>query len=164
PYRLLGNLPYNISTPLVFHVLNQESSPLDMHFMLQKEVVERMAAGPGSRAYGRLGVMCQNLCEVDHLFDIGPGAFDPAPKVTSAFVRLKPRREPISGYSLLEPFETVVRQAFSKRRKTLQNSLAGLLNREQIIAAGIEPGLRAEQLPVGDFVKLAAKTGQSEDR
>lgn len=162
PYRLLGNLPYNISTPLIFHILDQDHAPLDMHFMLQKEVVERMAADPGSRAYGRLGVMCQNRCEIDHLFDIGPGAFDPAPKVTSAFVRLTPRKEPQSGKSLLKPFEDVVRQAFSKRRKTLHNSLSGLLSDLQIQAAGIDPGLRAERLSVADFVRLAAQTGQGE--
>lgn len=160
PYRLLGNLPYNISTPLIFHVLSQDAAPIDMHFMLQKEVVERMAAAPGNRAYGRLGVMCQNLCTIDYLFDIGPAAFNPAPKVTSAFVRLIPRSEPLSGKSLLSDFANVVRQAFSKRRKTLHNSLSGMLSDKQISAAGSDPGQRAEQLSVTDFVRLAEQIRQ----
>lgn len=162
PYRLLGNLPYNISTPLIFHILTQRVAPVDMHFMLQKEVVERMAATPGGKTYGRLSVMCQNLCEVVHLFDIPPDAFDPAPKVTSAFTRMVPRSAPQSGVELLTPFEQVVREAFSRRRKTLRNSLSGLLGDEQIRCAGIDPGERAEQLSIREFVRLSEQIRQSD--
>jgi 16S rRNA (adenine1518-N6/adenine1519-N6)-dimethyltransferase len=155
PYRLVGNLPYNISTPLVFHVLGLAQPPLDMHFMLQKEVVERLAAAPGGKDYGRLGVMCQNRCEVTPLFTIGPDAFEPAPRVESMFVRLRPRGEPVSGHALLDPLDRVVRAAFSKRRKTLRNSLAGLLTEAQMTEVDIDPGLRAEQLSLEDFIQLA---------
>jgi len=155
PYRLFGNLPYNISTPLIFHILDQRDAPLDMHFMLQKEVVNRMAAVPGNRNYGRLSIMVQNRCEVFPLFEIGPESFDPRPKVDSGFVRLKPRPEPLSGIELEPALKQVVRQAFSLRRKTLRNSLAPLLSADQILAADIDPGLRAEQLGLEQFFALA---------
>jgi 16S rRNA (adenine1518-N6/adenine1519-N6)-dimethyltransferase len=153
--RVVGNLPYNISTPILFHLLEQKSSIADMHFMLQKEVVERMAADPGSKTYGRLSVMLQAWCEVTHLFDIGPGAFNPPPKVDSAFVRLVPYEEP--PHSISDPllFARLVTAAFSQRRKTLRNNMKGLLNEEQIEACGISPSVRSETLTVEQFLTLA---------
>jgi 16S rRNA (adenine1518-N6/adenine1519-N6)-dimethyltransferase len=159
-YRLVGNLPYNISTPLIFHILDQKHLPVDMHFMLQKEVVQRMASGPGTRRYGRLSLMCQNRCEVIPLFEIGPESFDPKPKVDSGLVRLVPRAESLSGTRWEAALDTVVRQAFSKRRKTLRNSLSGLLNSEQIQNAGVDSAQRAEQLDMDSFLSLARQLDQ----
>ncbi len=154
PLRLVGNLPYNISTPLLFHLLEQSAQIEDMHFMLQKEMVERMAAEPGTRDYGRLSVMLQVRCRVTHLFDIGPGAFKPAPKVDSAFVRLQPYAEPIYPIPCFATFAQLVTAAFAQRRKTLRNTLKGLLNEEQIRAAGVDPSSRAETLDIDAFVRL----------
>jgi 16S rRNA (adenine1518-N6/adenine1519-N6)-dimethyltransferase len=153
--RIVGNLPYNISTPLLFHLLAQHHCIRDMHFMLQKEVVERMAATPGSRQYGRLSVMLQYRCEVTHLFNIGPGAFTPPPKVESAFVRLVPYACPPVQVTDAAVFEQLVRQAFAQRRKTLRNALRGLLEADAISALGIDPVARAETLSVSDFATLA---------
>ncbi len=155
PLRVVGNLPYNISTPLLFHLLDQASHIKDMHFMLQKEVVERMAADPGSKSYGRLTVMLQARAQVTSLFHIGPGAFNPPPKVDSAFVRLQPWKSPPYHIDDWEVFGRVVAQAFSQRRKTLRNSLRQLLDEGTIIAAGLEPGGRPEQLSVADFAALS---------
>ena len=152
--RIVGNLPYNISTPLLFHLLDQAACIRDMHFMLQKEVVERMAAAPGGRDYGRLSVMLQARCEVTPLFTIGPGAFQPPPKVDSAVVRLVPCAAPLA-IDDDAAFAHVVAAAFAQRRKTLRNGLRGLLTGEAIAALGIDPGTRAEQLPLEDFVRLA---------
>jgi 16S rRNA (adenine1518-N6/adenine1519-N6)-dimethyltransferase len=163
PYRLVGNLPYNISTPLIFHVLESGQAALDMHFTLQKEVVDRLAAAPGGKDYGRLGIMCQNRCEVTPLFTIGREAFSPVPRVESAFVRLKPRPQPISGAPLAATLDRVVRQAFSQRRKTLRNSLSGLLDPTALAALGIDPGLRAEQLTLDEFIRLARLIKQGHD-
>jgi 16S rRNA (adenine1518-N6/adenine1519-N6)-dimethyltransferase len=153
--RLVGNLPYNISTPLLFHLLDQADCIRDMHFMLQKEVVERMAARPGGRDYGRLSVMLQARCTVTPLFTVGPGAFRPPPKVDSAVVRLAPLAQPpdIADPAL---FARLVAAAFAQRRKTLRNTLKGHLDAEAIAALGIDPGARAEVLALGDFVRLAA--------
>jgi 16S rRNA (adenine1518-N6/adenine1519-N6)-dimethyltransferase len=153
--RLAGNLPYNISTPLLFHLLDQAACIRDMHFMLQKEVVERMAAQPGGKDYGRLSVMLQARCEVIPLFTVGPGAFRPPPKVDSAVVRLLPLAHPlpIPDRAL---FARIVAAAFAQRRKTLRNGLKGLLDAETIAALGIDPGARAEQLALADFARLAA--------
>ncbi len=153
--RLVGNLPYNISTPILFHLLGQALCIRDMHFMLQKEVVDRMAAGPGSKTYGRLSVMLQARCEVEPLFDIDPGAFKPAPKVISAFVHLIPFRSPRFDIANDAVFEQVVTQAFAQRRKTLRNSLGRLIDGESLAAMGIDPTLRAERLSVEDFVQIA---------
>ena len=152
--RLVGNLPYNISTPLLFHLFDQSECIRDMHFMLQKEVVDRMAAHPGGRDYGRLSVMLQARCEVTPLFTVGPGAFRPPPKVDSTVVRLVPLPRPAI---VADPatFARVVAAAFAQRRKTLRNGLKGLLRAEDIAALGIDPGARAEQLDLGDFVRLA---------
>jgi 16S rRNA (adenine1518-N6/adenine1519-N6)-dimethyltransferase len=152
--RVTGNLPYNISTPILFHLLGQVEVIRDMHFMLQKEVVQRMAAAPGSKTYGRLSVMIQVACDVAHLFDIGPGAFRPPPKVDSSLVRLTPLHSPpnIQDFPL---FQSLVAAAFSQRRKTLRNSLQKLCSETGIEAAGIDPKIRPEQLPVSAFVELA---------
>ena len=155
--RIVGNLPYNISTPLLFHLLSQSGSIQDMHFMLQKEVVDRMAASPGGSDYGRLSVMIQYHCQVQPLFRIGPGAFNPAPKVDSAFVRLTPwttRPVTVDDY---EQFKNLVRQAFSQRRKTLRNTLKTLLDENAIRAAGVDPGIRPENVTLEQYAALAGK-------
>lgn len=153
--RLVGNLPYNVSTPLLFRFLDQADCIRDMHFMLQKEVVERIAAAPGSKVYGRLSVMIQIYCVPEPLLRIGPGAFTPAPKVDSAFLRLTPRRPlpiPVQDPRLLSQLVT---KAFSQRRKTLRNSLRELVSVELLEAQGVDPGQRAETLDVETFVRLA---------
>jgi 16S rRNA (adenine1518-N6/adenine1519-N6)-dimethyltransferase len=155
PLRVVGNLPYNISTPLLFHLLDQSEQILDMHFMLQKEVVERMAAPHGSKTYGRLSVMLQARAQVTSLFNIGPGAFNPPPKVDSAFVRLQPSHPPPYHIDDWTIFSQTVSHAFSQRRKTLRNSLKQIMPSSEIEAAGIDPGIRVEQLSVADFVTLA---------
>mgnify|MGYP001813316574 FL=1 len=155
PLRLVGNLPYNISTPLLFHLLAAAGAVTDMHFMLQKEVVTRMAAAPGGKDYGRLTVMLAAACRVERLFDIGPGAFTPPPRVRSAFVRLEPW--PSSPFPALDPdrYALIVRTAFSKRRKTLRNALRGVLEADEIAAAGCDPGARPETLAPADFARLS---------
>lgn len=152
--RLVGNLPYNVSTPLLFRFIAQSELIRDMHFMLQREVVERMAAGPGSKAYGRLSVMLAAACRVEPLFDIGPGAFRPPPRVWSSVVRLEPWADP--PFPLPDParYAEVVRHAFGQRRKTLRNALGGLVDEATIRAAGIDPGARAETLPPAAFARL----------
>ena len=153
--RVVGNLPYNISTPLIFHLLDNAPLIRDMHFMLQKEVVERLAAEPGGGDWGRLSIMVQYHCRVEHLFNVGPGAFNPPPKVDSAIVRLVPHEvlpHPAKDHRLLE---RVVREAFNMRRKTLRNTLKQLLPAEAIEAAGVDGGLRPEQLDLAAFVRLA---------
>lgn len=155
PIRLVGNLPYNLSSPILFHALDHAAAVIDMHFMLQKEVVERMAAGPGSKVYGRLSVMLQAYCEVTMLFVVGPGAFRPAPKVDSAVVRLVPRPADTIGIDDPRRFADIVRAAFGQRRKTLRNAVSTLMDSDAITAAGIDPQQRAEQLSVADFVRLA---------
>ena len=157
--RLVGNLPYNISTPILFHVLEHAQSIIDMHFMLQKEVVDRMGAGPGSKTYGRLSVMLQAVCEVQPLFDVPPGAFRPPPKVDSSVVRLVPRDAKSVGIDDPALFERVVRDAFGQRRKTLRNALQAICTSEQIVAAGVRPELRAEQLEVAQFINLSNALG-----
>lgn len=155
--RLVGNLPYNISTPLLFHILGQLNLFRDLHVMLQKEVVARMAAAPGGRDYGRLSVALQAHCAVESLFRIGPGAFRPAPKVESAFARLVPLTEPhITGEE--QPlFDTIVRSAFGQRRKQLSNALSGVVTVDTIRAADIDPKSRAETLSVEDYAELARR-------
>ncbi len=155
PFRLVGNLPYNLSSPILFHALGHAASIRDMHFMLQKEVVDRMAAAPGSKVYGRLSVMLQAYCTVTSLFKVPPGAFRPPPKVGSAVVRLVPRPPERIGIDDPRRFAEVVRAAFGQRRKTLRNALGGVCDADRILAAGIDPQTRAEQLEVADFVRLA---------
>ena len=153
--RIAGNLPYNISTPLLFHLLNQAEQIHDLHFMLQREVVERMAAGPGEDAYGRLSVMLQYRCRIEALFTVGPGAFQPPPKVWSAVVRLVPRETFAVTVRDEQRFAEVVRRAFAQRRKTLRNSLQGLLDVDQIKAAGVDPIARPETLDLAAFAALS---------
>ena len=160
--RIVGNLPYNISTPLMFHLLAQSHCVADMHFMLQKEVVQRLAAGAGMNHYGRLGIMVQYHCQVEHLFDVGPGAFSPAPKVDSAIVRLTPHAtlpHPADDPKLLEQ---VVREAFNQRRKTLRNTLKPLLNADSIAEEGLDPTLRPEQVDLAGFVRLANRLARAQ--
>lgn len=155
PLRLVGNLPYNLSSPILFHALDHAAAVRDMHFMLQKEVVERMASGPGSKVYGRLSVMLQAYCRVTPLFKVAPGAFRPAPKVDSAVVRLQPLPPADIGIDDPARFAQVVRAAFGQRRKTLRNALSGVLDAAAIEAAGLRPDARAEQLAVADFIHLS---------
>jgi 16S rRNA (adenine1518-N6/adenine1519-N6)-dimethyltransferase len=155
PLRIVGNLPYNISTPLIFHLLSYSGTVKDMHFMLQKEVVERLAAGPGDKNYGRLSIMAQYFCQVQHLFDVGPGAFKPAPKVDSAIVRMVPYDtlpHPVKDFRTLE---NVVRESFAMRRKTLRNNLKKTISADDLESLGIDPGLRPEKLGLEAFVKIA---------
>jgi len=153
--RVVGNLPYNISTPLLFHLLEQRAAIADMHFMLQREVVDRMAAEPGSGVYGRLSVMIQAWCGVTRLFRVAPGAFRPPPAVESAVVRLVPRARPLVDAADAARFGEIVRRAFSVRRKTLRNGLRNYMDADTIAAAGIDPGTRPERLGVEDFAHLA---------
>ncbi|ROO24793.1 16S rRNA (adenine(1518)-N(6)/adenine(1519)-N(6))-dimethyltransferase RsmA [Salinisphaera orenii] len=152
--RLVGNLPYNISSPLLFALLSGDAPIVDMHFMLQKEVVDRMVAAPGSRDYGRLSVTLAARARAEHLFDVGPGAFRPPPKVMSAVVRITPRSP---DFAIDDParFDRVVTAAFGQRRKTLRNALRGELDAETIAACGIDPAERAERLSAADFAALA---------
>jgi 16S rRNA (adenine1518-N6/adenine1519-N6)-dimethyltransferase len=154
--RLCGNLPYNISTPLLFHVLAAAASLIDMHFMLQKEVVDRMAAQPGGKEYGRLTVMLAAYAEIEALFEVGPGAFTPRPKVWSAIVRLRPAMAPRFDIGDDGVLRMLVTAAFSHRRKTLRNGLKTLLTGEEIAACGIDPQRRPETLSPAQFGLLAA--------
>jgi 16S rRNA (adenine1518-N6/adenine1519-N6)-dimethyltransferase len=153
--RLVGNLPYNVSTPLLFHFLGQLDAVADMHFMLQKEVVTRMAAPPGGKEYGRLTVMLAPWVRVERLFDIGTGAFSPQPGVVSTFFALHPHDRPPFEVGDERAYARVVAAAFAQRRKTLRNSLAGLLTGPQIAAAGIDAGARPETLSPVQFAALA---------
>ncbi len=153
--RLVGNLPYNISTPLLFHLLDQAGCIEDMLFMLQKEVVERLRAAPGGKDYGRLSVMIQYRCAVEKLFDVAPGAFTPPPKVDSTVVRLVPHAAPPVAVDDLARFALLVRAAFASRRKTLRNNMKGLLNAEDMLALGIDPVRRAETLSLAEFASLS---------
>ncbi|RYZ88560.1 MAG: 16S rRNA (adenine(1518)-N(6)/adenine(1519)-N(6))-dimethyltransferase RsmA, partial [Moraxellaceae bacterium] len=161
PLRIVGNLPYNISTPLIFHLLSFRQLVQDMHFMLQKEVVLRMAAQVGDNNYGRLGIMTQYFCQVEHLFDVGPECFRPVPKVESAIVRLTPYRELPFKAESHEALEIVVRTAFSQRRKTLRNALKVLFTDEQLETAGLNPNLRPENVSLAQYVQLANVYAQS---
>lgn len=154
-YRLVGNLPYNISTPLMFHLLESIASIVDMHFMVQKEVAQRIVAEPGNRDYGRLSIMLQYRCACQYLFDVAPGSFSPPPKVDSAVIRLLPHAAPKHDVGDYQQFARIVQAAFAQRRKTLSNSLNAFLTREEISACGVDPGLRAENLDLGDFAKLS---------
>ena len=153
--RIVGNLPYNISTPLLFHLLKFRDGIVDMHFMLQKEVVERMAASPGTKAYGRLGIMLGCYLNIESLFDVGPEAFSPPPAVTSAVVRLDPL--PAGTFEIADErgLSTLVATAFMQRRKTLRNSLRNEADSDDFAAVGIDPGQRPEQITVADYVRLS---------
>ena len=154
PLRIVGNLPYNISTPLMFHLIETSEIIHDMHFMLQKEVVNRLAAQPGKKDYGRLSVMMQYYCQVDLLFDVPPESFDPPPKVNSAVVRLVPHINPPVNVANVKILEKVVSQAFSQRRKTLRNTLKPLMSADKMQALGIDPVRRAETLTLDEFAAI----------
>lgn len=155
PLRIVGNLPYNLSTPLLFHLSASTHGIRDLHLLLQREVVDRMAAGPGSRVYGRLSVMIQARCRIEPLFEVPPGAFSPPPKITSRFVRLIPHTHPPLGDTDGECLARVVAAAFAQRRKTLRNALRGLLDATAIRDAGIDPTTRAEQIDLAGYGRLA---------
>lgn len=152
--RIIGNLPYNVSTPLLFHLLQAHDSLLDLHIMLQREVIERICASPGSGEYGRLTVMLAPWVIAEHLFDVGPGAFRPAPQVWSAVARLVIRETP--AFAVDQRYAKVVAAAFSQRRKTLRNALRALLDAATIEACGIDPGVRPETLTPQEFGRLAS--------
>lgn len=152
--RIVGNLPYNISTPILFHLLKSRHLIQDMHFMLQKEVVDRIVASPGNKQYGRLSVMLQTFCTAEFLFEVPPSAFEPAPKVNSAILRLQPVTRNEKNIADFGQYETLVRQAFSQRRKTLKNTLKNSCTPAQIEQAGLSPTQRAEELSAADFVRL----------
>ncbi len=151
--RIVGNLPYNISTPLIFHLLQQVEQIDEMVFMLQKEVVDRFAATPGCKEYGRLAVMMQFHCAVRALFEVPPTAFYPQPKVDSAVVCLYPHT-PQNTTVDSQLLSRLVAQSFAQRRKTLRNNLKGFLNEEEIRAAGVDPAVRAETLTLAEFIHL----------
>ncbi|MGY6587920.1 MAG: 16S rRNA (adenine(1518)-N(6)/adenine(1519)-N(6))-dimethyltransferase RsmA [Wenzhouxiangella sp.] len=155
PLRVIGNLPYNISTPLIFHLLSFAEHIQDMVFMLQKEVVDRLVAVPGSRLYGRLSVMVACHCRGEALFDVPPDAFDPPPKVDSAIVRLLPEPLTAERRALMPALDQLVKTSFGQRRKTLKKSLKGLLAEADFQAAGIEPSARPETVSLDGFLALA---------
>jgi 16S rRNA (adenine1518-N6/adenine1519-N6)-dimethyltransferase len=153
--RIAGNLPYNISTPLIFHLLRQAHAIEDMHFLLQREVVERITGTPGGRAYGRLSVMVQYRCRCERLFAVDSGAFSPRPQVESALLRLVPCSRPQIKVIDEKWFARIVKHAFAQRRKTLRNALKQLLGTGDIEAAGVDPSLRSEMLTLEQFAALA---------
>jgi len=158
--RVIGNLPYNISTPLLFHLLDHRAAIADLHIMLQQEVIARMAAKAGEDDYGRLTVMLAPWVTIDHLFDVGPGAFTPPPRVWSAIARLTVRAEP--AFPVSEHFGEVVATAFAHRRKTIRNALRDLVSLEQIESVGLDPGARPETFPPEAFNLLAQKIVRSD--
>lgn len=157
--RLVGNLPYNLSTPLLFWLLSQREAIADMHFMLQKEVVARLAAAPATKAYGRLGVMVQYHCRVEALFEVPPAAFAPPPKVDSAVVRLQPREAPEPPAADPELFARLVNLCFQQRRKTLRNCLRQLLPAAALESLPAPLDTRAETLSVAELVELSNHIG-----
>ena len=151
--RVVGNLPYNISSPLLFHLAELAAYVQDQHFMLQKEVVERMVAEPGSKTFGRLSVMLQWRYHMDLLFVVPPTAFDPPPQVDSAIVRMIPKAAPLACD--VRKLETTVTKAFSQRRKVIRNCVMGMFTEAQLIEAGIDPQLRPEAVGLEQYVALA---------
>jgi 16S rRNA (adenine1518-N6/adenine1519-N6)-dimethyltransferase len=162
--RVVGNLPYNISTPILFHLAAARPALQDLHLMLQKEVVDRMAAAPATPAYGRLSVMLQYRFEVDPLFGVPPSAFRPPPKVHSTVVRLRPVRVPAVAARDESLLAQIVTKAFGQRRKTLRNALKGLVSEDALIALGIDPGVRGEALPIAAFVAIANVAAEAASR
>ena len=153
--RVVGNLPYNISTPLIFKLLENLGLIKDMHFMLQKEVVDRLAATPGTKTWGRVSVMTQIDCEVESLFEVPPEAFFPQPKVQSAIVRITPKAEPYRPECSREQLSKLVQIAFAQRRKTLRNNLKDVMNDVKIEGLGIDPSCRAETLSLDQLIDLS---------
>ncbi len=161
PLRIIGNLPYNISTPLLFHLLSQASPIKDMHFMLQKEIVNRLEAQPGCKQFGRLSIMIQLYCRVEALFDVDPECFHPQPKVMSSIVRLTPYTEQPYQIDDRVLFEKIVKAAFSQRRKTIRNTLKNICSDKDFSATGISPSARAEALSIDDFVSLSNRLSRT---
>lgn len=161
--RIVGNLPYNISTPLMLHLLSFTDNIEDMHFMLQKEMVDRLVGQPGTRDYGRLSIMMQYHCDAEYLFDVPPESFHPQPKVNSAIVRLTPFQE--SPYPKVDvtALQNLVAKAFAMRRKTLANNLKGVINAKELADLEIDPGLRPEQIGILDFVRLTNSIHKQKD-
>ena len=159
--RVVGNLPYNISTPLLFHLLDQRDQIRDMHFMLQKEVVDRISAPPGGKAYGRLSVMLQAYLVAESLFDVPPEAFVPRPAVNSAVLRLYSLPSKVARPADDVLLGDVLKSAFGQRRKTLRNSLKGKVAESDLAASGIDPGARAEAIPVEAWLRLVARLAPS---
>lgn len=159
--RVIGNLPYNITTPLLFHLLEQAPLIEDMCFMLQKEVVERICAAPGNKSYGRLSVMIQYQCIVEQLFIVPPTAFDPPPKVESAIIYLQPRTQFVGGAVCIKTLSNLVTQAFSQRRKTIANTLKNSVSLSELEVQGIDPKQRPETLSVEQYVSLAQSLNAS---
>ena len=163
PLRIVGNLPYNISTPLLFKLMTGIELIKDMHFMLQKEVVDRLASTPSTSAYGRLGIMAQYHCRIEKCFDVPPESFKPAPKVQSAIVRLVPHEQlpyPVEDEEVLRNLVTV---AFSQRRKTIRNSLKSLMDEAALEAAGVDPRLRPENITPEQYANLANRLSQNKE-
>ncbi len=156
--RVVGNLPYNISTPLLFHLSEFSDSIRDMHFMLQKEVVDRMVAEPSTHDYGRLSVMLQHRFDMEKCFEVPPECFNPAPKVDSAIIRMIPLESAEAVDEAL--FSKIVAAAFSQRRKTLRNTLKGILGKEDFVILSIDPQARAENLSISEFAKIANYLGE----
>lgn len=164
PLRVVGNLPYNISTPLIFHLLSQHQLIQDMHFMLQLEVVLRLAADPRHKNYGRLSVITQYYCQVEHLFDVPPEAFSPRPKVQSAIVRLTPHKQLPFPAKNVKTLEITLRESFNQRRKTLRNSLKRLIKPEQLEAIDINPAARPETLSLEEFVRISDAVEKAKEK
>ena len=162
--RIIGNLPYNISTPILFHLLKFKHCITDMLFMLQKEVVDRLSAEPGNKNYGRLSVMVQSQCQVEKLFDIGPESFTPPPKVNSSLVQIRFCDNYDKNTVNSEAFARIVNSAFQQRRKTLRNSLKAYFDENEIKNAGIAPGARPEQLTIDQFVTLTDRYQSSKNQ
>ncbi len=160
-FRLVGNLPYNISTPLLFHLMNFTSQISDIHVMLQREVVDRIVAKPHNKTYGRLSVMLQYYCDVERLFLIPPGVFDPVPKIDSALLRLIPKKNRPLNVNQEKYLEELVKLAFGQRRKTLRNNLKTIISTEQWASMSIDSQQRAENLSVEDFVRLTRLLAES---
>ena len=161
--RLIGNLPYNISTPLIFHILEESDVISDMTFMLQKEVADRIAAEAGTRQYGRLSVMLQYQCDTEFLFDVPPEAFDPPPKVMSTVLRLVPKKEPLQLKDK-QLFSKLVKQAFSQRRKTLHNVLKDFVDDSELEKVGLSPSDRADTVRLQNYVTLANNLAVKEEQ
>ena len=155
PLRVVGNLPYNISTPLLFHLFSQINCISDMYFMLQKEVVNRLIASPGTKSYGRLSVFVQYYCQAEKMFDVAPTAFSPQPKVVSSIVCLTPHKAPPVVLKSIDNFEKIVNASFAQRRKTLRNNLKKILSDEQLLSVNIEPSRRGETLSLEEFAALS---------
>ena len=155
PLRVFGNLPYNISTPLMFHLFEYANIITDMHFMLQKEVVTRLVAAPNSKDYGRLSVMAQYFCQIVPVLEVPPTSFKPAPKVDSAVVKLIPYKEKPYQVNDVKILSRVTTEAFNQRRKTIRNSLSNMFTVEQLIELNIDPNLRAENITVQQYCQLA---------